>query len=311
MRLHPVLNLFFWDISINSTLQPFPWELTHVVNQATQYVVQTPNFFRIHTYVYIYTHISLSIESLCFFNYPSYIFTVTSLFEHHIQLSSIFRQLFESFCLFLPLGILCDSAILFDHPRLHPPPYHHHPLLDQPPFDTADMIPNQRKMEIPKNLSPNPIDSQDSSRSTTNDRPDGMDHTPTITWAQNLAVRTRTPPQAPMTLSPTPRLPPPSKGYTGYPGPQRVIRKEYIADSMGRKSPRPVYCDLPRHQPQQSPRVVDGCELARQEREMVLKLKASLPSEEARNREWQKRKAMRMKEIAQAQASRALRNRDR
>jgi hypothetical protein len=52
--------------------------------------------------------------------------------------------------------------------------------------------------------------------------------------------------------------------------------------------------------------VVDGCELAEQEREMVLKAKQGLPSEEIRNRDWLDRRE-RLREMKLHQETRLLR----
>ena len=216
--------------------------------------------------------------------------------------STCFSNVIFSFSQFFNLLISRSHSASF---ILYPRQFYNHchlpVFVDQPPSDTTNMISNQRNIKIPKSLSLNSIASQESSCSATNAMLDGIGYPPTVTSVQNRAVRARrTPIHARLNMSPALRLPPPSPGYTGYPRPQRVFPEELLASAVGRNPLRAIYSGPPRPKLPPSPRVVDGCELARQERENVMKIKARLPSEEVRNREWQNGKAIRMEEKNQA-----------
>lgn len=206
-----------------------------------------------------------------------------------------FHQFFNlSFSLYHSASCILYARHFYNH-------YHLPISVDRPPSVTTNMIPNQRNIKIPKSLSLNSIASQESSRSATNAVLDGIGYPPTVTSVQNRAVRaTRAPLHARLNMSPAIRLPPPSPGYTGYPRPQRVFPEELLASAVGRNPIRAIYSGPPRPRLPPPPRVVDGCELARQERENVMKIKARLPSEEVRNRDWQDGRVIRMQEKNQA-----------
>ena len=158
------------------------------------------------------------------------------------------------------------------------------------------MVRDPERVNIPKKPSSDPIASQESSRSATNARLDGIGHPPTATSVQNRAVLTRAPLHAPPNMTPHLCLPPPSPGYTGYPRPQRVSPEEFLASTMGRRPPHIFFSDPRCPKVPEAPQSVDGCELARQERENVRDIRGTLPSEEVRNREWRKSNTMRVEE---------------
>ncbi len=111
-------------------------------------------------------------------------------------------------------------------------------------------------------------------------------------------------------------LPPPTPGYE-YPRPTRLPPKSHQEGTYLSlmRDPARNYREVPfpmepRVPPPRSTggcgRVVDGCELAEQEREMVLKAKQGLPSEEIRNRDWLDRRE-RLREMKLHQETRLLR----
>lgn len=229
--------------------------------------------------------------------------------DHPLGFPTLYSAFIYSFNLSILLSHLASCTLHARH--FYNLPRHLPFFVGQPPRDAANMTPNQRTIKIPKRLSLNRIASQESPRSATNARLDGIGYPSTVTSVQNRAVRTSL--RGPPNLSPTLHLPPPSPGYTGYPRPQRVYREEFLADPMCRIPPHVIYSDprcpmvarIPRHvtysdprcpEVPQSPQVVDGCELARQEQENLDDIRAGLRSEEVRNREWRNGKAIRTEE---------------
>lgn len=179
-------------------------------------------------------------------------------------------------------------------------PSHHRPPRRTPsPPNTANMTPNQENKRLPRNPRPNRVAFLDDSPTPMTTMLTGMFSPPNLPSAQEKpALATPTLPQTPPRLGRPPPVAPSGNEYPRYPGPQRVVHEGYLAATMNGPSFQSVYASLPPPKRRPVARVVDGCELARQEREMIIKAMRRVPSEEVRNREYQKRKAMRLKEAS-------------